>query len=180
MTLHLDRTGEDARMRMMAARLKLKVKVSCSICSDQPGLALGLELGLDRVVGFSGRLGRRLGIIVMRRRETLGTSGNCQFSSSMTHCLSRRTVQIASLVMKAPSSSESSARRAGSIRKGVPPWSKDITVMMKICRSVVVGVNGLRKEEARVVVNLVELTPEAEVTRNTFKVDISKRNPDDI
>jgi hypothetical protein len=51
---------------------------------------------------------------------------------------------------------------------------------MKICRSVVVGVNGLRKEEARVVVNLVELTPEAEVTRNTFKVDISKRNPDDI
>jgi hypothetical protein len=40
-------------------------------------------------------------------------------------------------------------------------------------------VDGLRMMEDRVVVNLVESTREAELTRSTFKVDTSKRNPDD-
>jgi hypothetical protein len=56
---------------------------------------------------------------------------------------------------------------------------EDIAVIMEICRSVVVGVGGLRIKEARVVINVVELTFEAEVTRSTCKVDIGSHNPDE-
>jgi hypothetical protein len=38
----------------------------------------------------------------------------------------------------------------------------------------------LRIKEVRIVMNVVELTLEAEVTRSTSKVDNSNRNPDDI